>query len=280
MQKKRYFLACAVLLLLVSCLGRKNDNSVPRLLPEIKQDIVEETVQASLNISLSEEEVRFLLEKNERRITELGAEIVFIERANFGISGGDNWVVRLSDKGLLIYAIGSNRIEKRYYLVSFDSEERSAFDIMQNIPGRHIGNSTSSIGDFNGDGIDEIFQYGFGGMGNVVLIWFYNLATDDFRTYCDIPFRIIDPDIGPAPVEFMTYQGMYGFMVYYFQYNMAGGFGSVSEAPSYKNDTWIFFAWDEEKKEYIEVGEMIDEDSDEPSNANEFANSEINNNEL
>jgi len=132
---------------------------------------------------------------------------------------------------------------------------------MQDIPGTRIGNSTSSFGDFNGDGIDEIFQYGFGGNARLVSILGYDAEKDDFVSYTFnswITFEIIDPHNGPAPVEFMTYNGMYGFKVFFYQLEVAGGPGWVPD-PNPKNGKWIFYTWDAEKREYVEVGEVVEE---------------------
>ncbi|MCL2067310.1 MAG: hypothetical protein FWG99_07580 [Treponema sp.] len=130
---------------------------------------------------------------------------------------------------------------------------------MQDIPGTRIGNSTSFFGDFNGDGIDEIFEYGFYGAGKYISIYGYDTDKEDFdNLYCTIPFEIIDAHNGPAPVEFTTYRGMYGFKVFFFQYDVAGGSGYVSE-PNPKNGKWIFYTWDAEKSEYVEVGEVVEE---------------------
>jgi hypothetical protein len=128
---------------------------------------------------------------------------------------------------------------------------------MGNIPGIHIGNGCSSIGDFNGDGLDEVFQYGFGGMGKFIFIIGYDAEADDVEYYCRIPFDLIDPENGPAPVEFMNYKGMYGFKVYYVELSAAGGPSYVPE-PNLDNRKWFFYTWDGEKREYVEVEEVAE----------------------
>jgi hypothetical protein len=70
---------------------------------------------------------------------------------------------------------------------------------MKNIPGTHISNGTSSIGDFNGDGPDEIFTFGFGGNGRFIVITGYESTTDKIQNYCYIPFNLVDPENGPGP---------------------------------------------------------------------------------
>ncbi len=74
---------------------------------------------------------------------------------------------------------------------------------------------------------------------------------------CEIPFKIIDSEYGPAPVEFISYNGIFGFKVYFFDYEVAGGIGYVYE-PNPQNGKWIFYTWDAERREYVEVGEVIE----------------------
>ncbi|MCL2067355.1 MAG: hypothetical protein FWG99_07820 [Treponema sp.] len=261
MKRKNYLLLFVLILFFLSCFGNKTNTttSVSSSSQVIKQNDLHETGDSHSNVSLSSEDLIEFLRKNERRIIERDLDVVFIEKAKFGIPGGDNWIVQLSDRsGILIYAISDDKIEKRYYLTSFNLENRSSFNIMQDIPGTRIGNSTSSFGDFNGDGIDEIFEYGFYGRAFEIIVWGYNVEKDDFIPYCTIPFRIIDSEYGPAPVEFMTYNGMYGFKVFFWQNEVAGGPGWVPD-PNPKNGKWIFYTWDAEKREYVEVGEVIEE---------------------
>jgi hypothetical protein len=140
-------------------------------------------------------------------------------------------------------------------------EYHSRYDIMRDIPGAHIGNGCSSFEDFNGDGIDEVFQYIFGGNGKFIFIIGYDADNDKLKLFCEIPFIIIDPENGPAPVEFMTYKGMNGFKVYYYALNVAGGIGYVPE-PNQDNEKWFFYTWDEIKREYIEVEEVVENTED------------------
>ena len=280
MKCKNYILIFFVTILLFSCIKKKE---------RIDKNIQQETDQASIEVPVIEvetnkdnglnnyfaldDEMRELIRsklttteeekeamkeylyKNDESYKKYGYRIIFIEKINFGIPRGKNWIVRLNNRGVIIYAINGELIEKRYYSTSFNLDDESEFNIMQNIPGTRIDNSTSSFGDFNGDGIDEIFEYGFYGRGSFILIWGYDKAKDDYVDYCEIPFKIIDPKNGPAPVEFMTYRGMFGLKVYYSNNEVAGGIGWVSD-PDSKNGKWIFYTWDAEQKKYIEIGEV------------------------
>jgi hypothetical protein len=235
----------------------KKNNAVSEPPSEIEQDNSEDTSQNILNTPLSAEEVREFLYENDNYIKRFKREITFIKKANFGIPGGDNWIVRLSDGWILIFVINGNRIEKRYVLTSFNPDEQSSFDIMRDIPGKHIGNSSSSFGDFSNDGIDEVFEYGFYGYGKRIIIWGYDLGKDDFISYCEIPFGLMDYHKGPAPVKFMIYQGMYGFKVSFYQGDVAGGPDYVPESHP-DNGKWLFYTWDGEQREYVRVGEIIE----------------------
>jgi hypothetical protein len=252
----KYFLLLITTILFLSCfVDKKNVVEKPTTVSKPNENL-------KTNIYASEEDIKEFITKNESLITENKYQISFIDKINLGIPGGDNWVVRLSKRSynndirsnfLAVYAINNNGIEKCYYSVSFDLEQESNFNIMQDIPGIRIGDSTSSIGDFNGDGKNEIFTYGFGGNWFVIVIEGYDPEKDDFVDYCQIPFRLIDRKNGPAPVEFITYNGMYGFKVFYSAWEVALSYPSD---PSPKSNKWFFYTWDKEQKKYIEVGEI------------------------
>ncbi len=286
--KTRIVILFCIALSLFSCYGNKKDKSVnsedlqqksegiaieePAAVEEKEEDSVQNTAVAideerresiRSKVTASEEEKEAMSEfiyNTEKRIKDNNSKIVFIEKANFGITGGENWIVRLSDRGLLVYAINDSQIIKRYYFTSSNLKEESTFDIMEDIPGTRIGGSTSAFGDYNGDGVDEIFAYGFGGNAYLIGIDGYDVEKDCFVPYTFnswITFEIIDSEKGPAPVEFITYNGIFGFKVYFFAYDVAGGIGYVSE-PNPQNGKWIFYTWDAERREYVEIGEVVE----------------------
>ncbi|GHT71889.1 hypothetical protein FACS1894110_25680 [Spirochaetia bacterium] len=210
---------------------------------------------------ISEEDIKTLLYSFAE--SPYKGKIQFLEKIEFGIPGGDNWLVEWIDRNgrnntLILYLIKNNEIKKHYYsIVNFDMQANSRYDIMKDIPGIHIGNGTCSLGDFNGDGIDEVFQCGFYGYGKALHIWGYDAEKDSLVAYCDIPFGLIDAENGPAPVEFMTYKGIDGFKVYYAATVVAGGPNDIPETPL-DNNKWFFYAWDEGEKEYIRIEEVKD----------------------
>jgi hypothetical protein len=215
-----------------------------------------------------EERIKDFLHARDERATKRNRSILSVNKINFGIPGGDNWLVEWSnpvtdeDTLLILYLMKDDAILKDYNLgLNYNKDRESVqgrFDIMKDIPGTHIGNGTSSIGDFNNDGLDEVFQYVFGGMGYFIFIIGYDAATDDIENYCRIPFDIIDPENGPAPAEFMIYKGMEGFKVYYVELSVAGGPSYVPD-PKPDNRKWFFYTWDGIKKEYIRVEEVTDD---------------------
>jgi len=271
MKYKNCIFLCIIVVLLFSCNKKKENNS---------ENVQQETEKASLNESLAEvrermknglngpatekEIIKEFIYTNDEYIKKENKKIIYIEKANFGIPGGDNWIVLLNNKLIFFYAIGDNEKKKDSFLLKKDShsygfilDEESEFNIIQDIPGTHIGNTTSSFGDYNGDSIDEIFEYGFFGWGSVINIWSYDKIKDKFVSYCEIPFEIIDSKKGPAPVEFLTYKGMYGFKVYYSNNEVAGGIGWVSD-PDPNNGKWIFYTWDTDQRKYVEIGEVVE----------------------
>jgi hypothetical protein len=247
--KTRNISLFCVTLLLFSCFGNR------KKVVEETSSIPQEEEQVVFSVPVTEEQMRDFLYENDEYLKKRKLEITFISKANFGIPGGDNWIVRFSNNLLLVYMINDNGVEKRYVFASYDLEQESNFDIMRDIPGTRIGNSTSSIGDFNGDGIDEIFHFAFGGNEFLIIINSYDAEKDDFVHYCAISFKLIDRENGPAPVKFMTYNGMYGFKVYYFVYEL--GFSPTYHPdPSPRTNKWFFYTWDAEQRKYVEIEEV------------------------
>jgi hypothetical protein len=196
------------------------------------------------------------------------SEILSLWRVDFGVPEGDNWLVEWKDRDFpdgnptfILYLIKDNKVQKDYFIgPSFITRKYTSFDIMKDIPGIHIGNNASSFYDFNEDGIEELFQYGFGGSDFLIIIKGYDAVRDEFVNYCLIPFGgyRIDPENGPAPVEFMTYKGMNGFKALYGESIVADGPNYVYE-PMPDNDKWFFYTWDETTRKYVEVEEVVDE---------------------
>jgi len=282
MRTRNYFLTFFAVLLLFACNGNKNKNAGNIQASQSQQeesqnsqdtpDVIKETDKlpteertfevVSTAEAASEEEkeaMKQFLYENDGNIKKYNYEILFIERANFGIPYGDNWIIQTTENLIFIYAVTDTKIERRFLSGDFNPKEFSSFDIMKDIPGTHIGDGASSFGDFNGDGVNELFKYQFLGRGTYIIINKYDSDKDKFTMLCEIPFDIIEPQNGPAPVKFMTYKGMYGLKVFFAEFEVAGGPGWVSE-PNPKNKKWFFYTWDAEKRKYVEVGEVVEEE--------------------
>jgi len=265
MKFKKYIFLCIAALLLFSCNKKKEQTVLNEAVTEAEAKIENEEenyidpVEAARE--KEKEEMKEFIYKNDQYFQERDAEIVFIEKANFGIPGGDNWIIRLNSMHILIYVINNGKIEEDYYgtvsgqyFVDQYLDEISEYDILHNIPGTHTPEGSVSFGDFNGDGIDELFRYLYvKELGHNIDIFHYEPQRKGF-VFCRIRFKIIDPKKGPAPVEFINYKGKYGFKVFYSNIEPIDGPRWIPD-PDPKNDKWIFFSWDETKRIYTEAGE-------------------------
>jgi hypothetical protein len=254
-----YFAICSLLFalciaaLLFSCIKKKG-NSL------LNEDMNEDLIEAAKE--KEREAMKEFIYENDPFFEERDAEIDFIEKANFGIPGGDNWIVRLNSMHIFIYVINGDRIEEEYHatvsgqhFVDQHQEEVSAYYIMRDIPGTHIPGGCVSFGDFNGDGIDELFRFLYAEeLGHNIDIFHYEPQKKGF-VFCRFRYKVIDKKESPAPVIFMTYRGMKGFKVYYSNIESAGQW--VPELDP-KNDKWIFYSWNEGQRKYVEIGEVVE----------------------
>jgi len=252
------FLIFIVAVLLFSCV-KKNKQA------GLDEHITGEKTESGLIESGAEKEkttIKEIIYENDQFFKERDAEIIFLEKANFGIPGGDNWIIMLNSRHIFIYVINDGRIEEDYYgtvggqhFVDQNLYEISVYNIMRDIPGVHIPGGGVSFGDFNGDGKDELFRYLYvKELGHNIDIFHYEPQKKGF-VFCRIRHKLIDQNNGPAPVEFITYNGKYGFKVYYSNVEAAGGQGWTPE-PDPKNDKWIFYTWDENQRMFVETGEV------------------------
>jgi len=243
---------CILVIFLFSCIKKKE---IPVLDEQMNEDLIEAAKEEE------REAMKEFIYENDPYFTETDAEIDFIEKANFGIPGGDNWIVRLNSLHILIYVINDGGIEEDYYgaiggqyFVDQYPEEVSEYDIMRDIPGTHIPDGCVSFGDFNGDGIDELFRYLYvEELGHNIDIFHYEPQKKGFA-FCRFRFKIIDQNEGPAPVVFTTYRGGKGFKVY----SNRGWDPNPDPAPDPKNDKWIFYSWNNEQRKYVEMGEVVE----------------------
>jgi hypothetical protein len=217
------------------------------------------------------EEIYDILYKNEKQYLEGWlTKILSIHRANFGIPGGDNYIVLWRYESgtyisheVYVYAI-SDKIEKGYSVNTGIGRKAGDYDIMKNIPGMHIKDIYASFCDFNGDGKDELFSYGFYGMGFYIEFHGYDEEEDEIINYCDdVKFEIIDEDT--APLVFTQYRNKLGFKVYSTFY---GEFPPVNLIDDYY--AWYFFAWNDYTKQYENLGEYREEFVDAKYNVHDY----------
>ena len=199
------------------------------------------------------DEVRELLAK------ERGGDILYLSKINLGIPRGENWIADRSNGLAYIYVIDNDKnvnIQEsrsyaepsiiRYMDQSTYSRANLEFDIMRDIPGTRIGNKAATFGDFNGDGRDEIFN--FYDSESLCTIFGYNSDNGEIESCFGYHYDIRDPK-GPSPVEFINNQGVYSIKVNWW---------SLRE----KRYFWIFFAWDEEQRKFVEIEKFVETEKD------------------
>jgi hypothetical protein len=210
-----------------------------------------------------EEVISLLYELDEQR-TKFGYEITFIEEFNFGIPGGSNWLVQWYEeynrsigkpqRSLMIYVVDIDTKEIKFrdmITLRSDSVSHHLFSFYQNLQGVTIEDGICHISDLNKDGFDEILEI----VASRLAIIGYDPRKGEIKWYCKIPYDDIDKGYSSPPVEFLTYKGMDGFKVRYFQYDVAGGPGWVPE-PNPDNGKWFFYTWDKGRREFVEVEEF------------------------
>jgi hypothetical protein len=165
MQFRRYILAFAVLVLLLSCTEKKDAAAVSVLAEEA---VEVEIVQNAINIPLSiEEEVEKIRDIIQTVLLE-DDFVVHLARVDFGVPGGENWLIRIRYPspegnsfvyGISLNIINEDEIIKSYYLgPDSDLSRYTEYDIMKDIPGTRMGNNAASAyGDYNDDGVIEVF---------------------------------------------------------------------------------------------------------------------------
>lgn len=212
------------------------------------------------------EEVISLLNELDAQKTRFGNEISLIEKFNFGIPGGINWLVQWYEKYntsthgphiyTMIYVVDTNTKDIKFReLISLNDDiSPYLFSYYHNLSENIKTDNICHIGDFNRDGFDEILQLGT----SRLVISGYDPQTNEIKRYCSIPYGYVEEGYDSPPVEFITYKGIKGFKLRYFEYEVAGGSGWVPD-PSPKNGKWFFFAWDDRQRKFVEIEEFVEE---------------------
>jgi hypothetical protein len=212
-------------------------------------------IVAGLGYADDYDEVRELL------MAEKGGEIQYLSKINLGIPGGDNWIANRGNGHTYVYTIGSDKQVKyvadniytdlakvRYWDPNLRVDVDLEYDIMQHIPGTQLGSKAAKFGDFNGDGIDEIFDiapYHAGGFSCGVSG--YDNGGGKMASYIYSRFDMTSSKA--CPVGFYNYQGREGLMIHVWNYSQERYF-------------WLFCVWDEESREYIDSVRIWENDED------------------
>jgi hypothetical protein len=198
------------------------------------------------------EQVIMLLYDLDQRRTRFDNEIIYVEEFNFGIPGGANWLVEWRDRS---WVEGNIRVSiiTMMYVVDIDTKEikfrgmiggratdyRPPFlPYYESLPGVTRGDGTYQIGDFNGDGFDEKMEFADGASSPDFYISGYDPQEGKIKTYCSIPWDLVDGEYRIPPVEFIIYKGMQGFQVNYWDWG------------------WVFYTWDEERRQFVLIDKV------------------------
>lgn len=190
-------------------------------------------------------------------------KLLFLHKANFGIPDGDNYIAlwyepidyshrRDYQKNICVYSV-TDKIERRYLMHTGLHDGSGYYNIkmMENIPGIHIGDIGSSVFDVNGDDVDDLFSYGFYGMGNFVQIDTYDIQEDKFVGLIDY-INFTTSETVDTPVVFTRYKDRLGFRVLNLVWNE---FPPVNLIDDFFG--WYFFTWNNETKKYETIGEYL-----------------------
>ena len=168
------------------------------------------------------------------------------------------WNTNSSDNNryVSLYAFNKN-YEFQIYLIAptFISglNDEAKEIVMRGIPGYHLWNSVISIGDFNNDGMNEIASLIFAGSEPTFRIVGIDTYSNEIIHYFNNDFSV---DFPPTytPIEFVYYKGIHGFkMIEFIDPSRA----SISHPiPGLRNLAWIFYAWNEVQRKFVEIEEV------------------------
>ena len=199
--------------------------------------------------------VSLLHDIDDQRIR-FGGRIIFSEQFNFGIPGGENWLVKWEtpegDTLLLIYAIDLNIGEVVFRHGLGGIWLRPLVSLMESLPGHTVGDR--QIGNFSNEGYDMILTLHTGGGDPMVHISAFDPQVGRIRLIFSENF---DDRYENPPIRFIVYRGMYGFMVREGDPpQVAGGPTWIPDPPNPRAGRWFFYTWDREQFAFIEIGEV------------------------
>jgi hypothetical protein len=187
--------------------------------------------------------------------------IWYLSRINISIPGGENWIAN-SYRYTYIYTVDSEKnvklitsmsitidlAEVRYWDFNLGDYVDLEYDILEYVPGTQFGSKAVKIGDFNGDGIDEIFYIGpnnEGGLSFGIMGYDNEKGKIEFYIYS----RLNMTSSNASPVGFYNYRGRDGLMIHVWDYMQERYF-------------WDFCVWDAESRKYIDGSRIWENDKD------------------
>ncbi|WP_461247680.1 hypothetical protein [Treponema sp. R6D11] len=189
-------------------------------------------------------------------LKEEGGDIVFLSKINLGIPGVVSWIANRG-RYTYIYNIDKSSNVTRLDMIGIakksEMQAHHKIDdvdlefVFENIPGAPLGDKAAMIGDYNGDGNDEILCFDPLGPDETVNIYGYNTETNEMYFSFYYSYSIFNREC-PLPVEFVNYQGVDGI--------------KVNLLDIEKNYCWVFVAWDKGSRKYVILAEKGKEDID------------------
>jgi hypothetical protein len=266
-----FILSCTVISLIFSCFGNRQNTSFQDLQQNANNKNSVEIIPSVLDTPVIDEEtneislmIEYFYEKD-NTIREKNQEIIFLEKANFGVPEGENWIVMLKNDSnsycyAYVYSVDGDTLKKYDGVFVENFEDSINLSITQDIPGKRLGNSFTFYGDYNGDGINEILYLDWG-FYNMLQIIGYDKEMDKFVFHCNISFALKDENNDPTPIKYKKYNGKYGFELMPIIYSevVFNGTEWVAPEPHPDNGKWIYFAWDSLQRQYVRIGEINNE---------------------
>jgi hypothetical protein len=166
------------------------------------------------------------------------------------------------------------------YDINITNRAELDYDYIEDIPCRRIGNSSTIVGDFNQDGYDEImfFYFFYKPENYFTSVFLFSILsftdenslgigfvpTFEARLFLLLPWDVITWEYG-SPVQFGTYKGIEGFVIY--EHIPTGSTIIVSDSISGEPEeileyieTWRFYTWDKDEEKYVFIDQVNPEE--------------------
>jgi len=247
---KKIFGIAIILIFIISCERKTN-------IEKIEEVII--LNNSAIEYELTLEDILNILYTEENYLRGRYTEILFLQKVNFGVPDGNNYIVQWKSRRegtydtitLILYSI-SNKIERRYFLGGGLDFTNNFQRLMENIPGIHITTALASIYDFNNDGLDELLNFGFYGMGRFLEIMGYDIEKDEIVYFTNnIEFHLSE-----TPLEFINFKNMDGFKILTYYDHMIPAINIIDS-----NYAWYFFSWNNDRKQFENISEYLSDEN-------------------